>query len=115
MRAPEEFADADADFVAGDDGGEHLAPGASHRLRDRQRRREHDRAGMEHRPVVDIVLLGVVRGRGVHQRGKERRGRSSGDQDFGGARRRPHLPRETLDAFHGPRALARERRGEPIE
>ena len=85
------------------------------RLRDGQRRRKHDGAGMKHRAVVHVVLLGDVRRGGVDHRREQRAGAPARDQHLGRAVGRPHLPGEALDRLDGARALARQRRGRPVE
>ena len=115
MRAAEKFADPNADFIAGDGGSQQVAPGRSERLRNRERRREHDGAGMEHGAVVHVVLLGEMRGGGVDHRGEKRGGEAARDQHLGRAADRPHLQCEPLDRLDGTRTLARERGADPVE
>ena len=115
MRAAEKFSDADADFVTGDGGGQQIASGASPRLSDGERRWKHDGAWMKHRAIVNIVLFGEMRRRGVDHRGKERRGPPTRDEHFGRAIGRPHLQRKAFDRLDRPRVFSGERRADPIE
>ena len=93
------------------------APLSAHGLRHRQRRREHHRGGVEHRAVVHVVLLGEVRGRGVDHGRQQRAGAAAVDQHLAdGPSRRAHaLRRSASMALHRPRALAGQRRAEPVE
>src|SRR6266542_6658588 len=65
VRSAQEFADTDADVITSNGCGDQLASGALERLRDRERRRKHDRARMKYRAVVYVVLLGEMRRGGV--------------------------------------------------
>ena len=115
VRAAEKLADANADLVAGDRRGDQLATRSAERLCGGERGREHDRGRMEHRAVVHIVLLGDVRGGGVHHRGEERCRAAARDQHFAGATGGAHLAREALDGFDRADALAGQGRAEPVE
>ena len=74
MRAAEKLADADADLIAGDRSGDEVAARGAEVLGGGKRWRKDHRRRMEHRAVVDVVLLGDVRGGGIDQRGEQRRG-----------------------------------------
>ncbi len=115
VRAPQEFADPDTDFIAGHRRCQQFAAAAAERLRHRQRRREHHGGRMEHRAVVDVVLFGEMRSCRVDHRREQHRGMAARNQHFGGAVGRPHLAREPFDGFDRTRALAGQDRTEPVQ
>ncbi len=70
MRAAEELSYADAHFVACNGCGQKIAAGTVEALRYGQGRWKYDGAGVEDGTVVDVILLGEVRGGGVYERGE---------------------------------------------
>ena len=121
VRAAQELAHADADFVAGHAGGQELRAAGARGLRHRERRRKHHRRRVEHRAVVHVVLFGHVRGGGVGDGGQVgAAGATLGDHLARTARThmprlRPHRLREARDAHHRPRAVAGHGRAEPVD
>ena len=69
---------------------------------------------MEHRAVMDIVLLGEMRGGRVHHCGEQGRAAAPRDQYFGRSVCRPHLTRKAGDGLHRAADLAGQRRAEPV-
>ena len=68
------FADARADFVAGDRRAQEIAAAhAGMQLGHRQKRRQGDRADMQHALAVHVVELEALDERAVDQRGMRRR------------------------------------------
>jgi hypothetical protein len=115
VRAAEELADADADFVARDHGNKELRAAPAERLRDRERGREHDRRRMQHRAVVQVILLGDVRCCGVGHRGDERLEPRRWISTLARSVGRAHLFGEAGNRFDRARAFAGERRAEPVD
>ncbi len=72
VRAAQEFADADADFVAGDRRREQVRPERRQRLGDGERGREDDGGGMENRAVMHVVLLEHMGCRRIDHGGEQR-------------------------------------------
>ena len=88
VRAAEEFAHANADFVPGDRGDQQVAAGSPDRLRDGERGRKHHRSRMKDRAVVHVVLLGEVRGGRIDHRREQRTRAPARDQHLARDRRR---------------------------
>ena len=84
-------------------------------LGSRECRREHDGSRMKHRTVVHVVLLGNMRGGGVDDCRKQRRGRFSRHQDFRATVRRTHEVRESFKYGNGALVVARKRGTHPID
>lgn len=115
MRAAEEFAHTDTDFIAGHCRRQQIAPGTAERLRHRQHCGEYDGSRMKYRAVVDIVLFGKVRRCGVDHRGKQRCRLAARDQDFGTAGGWSHLLGKPFNRFHRTCTFAGQSGAEPVE
>ena len=115
VRPAEKFTHPDADLVAHHAGRQQIGPAGADGLGHCQRRRKHHRRRVEHAAVVHVVLLGEVRGRGIGHRRHQWAAAAAVDQDLAGPAVRPHAAHEAGDALHRPRALAGQRRGEPVE
>ena len=115
VRAAEKLADAHAAFVTRDRGRDERLAARCRLLARGEHRGENDRPRMQHRAVVQVVLLDEMRRRAVDQRGEERRAAAARGEDFARALRRPHERRELLDRDDRPRVAAGQRGGEPVE
>ena len=115
VRAAQKLSDADADFVARHRRRQQARAACADRLRQRQRHRKYHRRRMEHRAVVDIVLLGHMRRRGVDHRRKVRAGLAAAHQHFGRTGARPHRRSKAGDGFDRPCALARQCGAKPVD
>ncbi|MNU71772.1 hypothetical protein D3C71_612070 [compost metagenome] len=115
VRPAQELADADAHLVARDHGRQQLRAAGAEALCHRQCGCDDHGGRVEHRAVVHVVLLHVVRGRRVDHRREQRRAGAPRGEDLarpvGGA----HHLREALDAAYRPRGAGREHRAEPVE
>ena len=69
----ERIAEPAADFIARDDRGQHVAPGAAGHFADRERRRHHRRARMQRGIGMGIVEIKRMAERAVEQRRDRRR------------------------------------------
>jgi hypothetical protein len=113
--SPSSRPNPDAALVACDRSGQEFAPAGADCLGHGQRRREYHRRGMQHRTVVQVVLLDDMRGSCVDQRGEEGRALPSHREQLRRPPLRSHGLREALQDLRRPRALAREDRAEPVE
>ena len=112
--ATQKLAHPNADLVASHRGGQQLLPARPQRLRHGHRGRKHHRGRVKHRAVVHIVLLGHMRGRGIGHGGQIRAGAGAVDDDFAGARLRPHGQGKAGDAVHRARAMACHGGAKPV-
>ncbi|MNI48867.1 hypothetical protein D3C73_1034540 [compost metagenome] len=115
VRAPQEFTHPDAHFIARNRRHQQVTARTAQRLRNRQRGREHYGGRMEHRTVVDVVLLHHVGRRRVHHGGKQGRGAAAVDQHFAGSIGRPHRSGIAVYGQHRARRRAGEYRRQAIQ
>ena len=115
VRAAEEFANADARLVTGHRGQDQLAPALAQVLGGGQRGGEHHGSRMQHRAVVQVILLDQMRAGTVDQGGEIGRAGLTVDQNLRFAAGRPHLLRIALEQRNRVGALAGQGRGQPVE
>src|SRR4051812_29653730 len=82
MRAAEKLADSHAAFIADDCGGQKILAAEACTLGDGKHCGKYDRAGMQHRAVVQIILLDIMRSSTVDERSEHRRSALARHQDF---------------------------------
>ena len=115
MRTAEEFTDANPDLIAGDGGNQQIASRRALGLRNRQHRWEDDGRRMKDRAVVNVVLLGDVRGGAIDESREQGTRAPSGRNDLRPSIVRTHCRGELLERDDGPGAFAGERGSQPVD
>lgn len=115
VRASEEFSHSNAHFIAGDAGSQDFAAGLLLSLRNRQNGRKDHRRRVKDRAVVNVVLFHDMGGRRIDHRCEVGACAPPRRDDGAWAVRRPHGTRKTVDHLDLVRALAGQRRAEPVD